>query len=565
MSEVFDCPSCGAPLKPDGPAATVTCAFCDESVVVPMNLRTGQHRSAATSTPTFGQIPAIYVPSPATYTVPQARRSGVGCGLLVTLLIVVFSVGLPLYITNSVFNTVNHALGQQSDNQGATVSTPKPTATPTPALAEAVFTLDGATGGPSAFKDSQAVTVDQAGNLYLTDTEPGRILKFDSQGTFVAAWPVGDKYPTKLVAGPGGVLYNVSVNVVRVYNANSGQLQDSLSWKDDDFGFFGFNQIVVLPDGNLLATLTDTDNLVKIDPQGNEVRRYAHPLKGHTTNNEPNLVPATDAQGNIYLLEEGAARVYKLAANGTFLNTVGNGDKGHGALDNPHSLAIDPAGRIYVGDSEGIEVFDVGGGYLGLIATPSYVYDLIAFGDGEVLATMRGKVVKYRLNASVLAAIQKRQGTRPTPTPVPTSTPLPGVGSTLTMSGWVISLGSVTSRPTLELPKQNTTLQPDYRYVLVAIDARNQQTRAHSLAADFDWSIRDDNDRVYDPVPTDRFPILNTFIRQEQRDPLGQAVAPQALAHPLLVFDVPAGAPGLQLVIRSLADHQEYDFALGRP
>lgn len=35
----FDCPSCGAALKPQGNAAQIKCDYCGSSVIVPENLR----------------------------------------------------------------------------------------------------------------------------------------------------------------------------------------------------------------------------------------------------------------------------------------------------------------------------------------------------------------------------------------------------------------------------------------------------------------------------------------------------------------------------------------------
>ena len=39
MAQTFNCPSCGAPLEPDGDTPTIHCKYCNESVIVPADLR----------------------------------------------------------------------------------------------------------------------------------------------------------------------------------------------------------------------------------------------------------------------------------------------------------------------------------------------------------------------------------------------------------------------------------------------------------------------------------------------------------------------------------------------
>jgi sugar lactone lactonase YvrE len=561
MADVFECPSCSAPLKPDGAATTVTCPFCGDTVVVPPGLRTPALNAPGPAPTVVVQIPSTYTPSRMTYS-PRPARGNAGCISLFVVFMILLTVGLPLYLSRD-------ELFPQLDTQ-PTIPDILPkfraSATPTPAFGDPVLTIDGKAAGPAAFTNAQTIALDPAGNIYLTDSKPGRILKFDAQGKFVSAWQVSNDYPDNLVADSAGTLYSVVNSAIRKYDSATGQLQDTLTWKDENFGFFGLGKLAVLPGGNLLATIQHSDNLVQLDPHGQEIRRYSHPLKGHTKDSENSLLPAVDAQGNIYLLGTDTERVYKLGADGKFAGALGTKGDGPGELENTRSLAIDPAGRFYVSDSDGIQVFDPTWRYLGLIKTPGFVYDMVAVGDGQVFATTSDQAIKYRLNPNAIPTPPIIVGPPPTPTaPDPTNTPLPSVGSTVTYDGWVISLGGAQSRPTIKLNSRNVTLQPDGRFIMIWVDARNQQVSAHNLGTDFQWALRDENDRSYYPEPMDDMEVLRQVLQQESRDSINQDVAPHVLAHPLLLFDVPVGAPGLQLAINSTVGSGEIDFDLAIP
>ncbi len=45
MDQVFNCPSCGAPLAPQGASKSIVCKYCGETVVVPKELRERSKRA----------------------------------------------------------------------------------------------------------------------------------------------------------------------------------------------------------------------------------------------------------------------------------------------------------------------------------------------------------------------------------------------------------------------------------------------------------------------------------------------------------------------------------------
>ncbi|HET7078074.1 MAG TPA: NHL repeat-containing protein [Chloroflexia bacterium] len=503
-------------------------------------------------------------PSPPVMASGTSRGMGAGCGVLLVLFILL-TVGLPLYLAgNELFAKTNPP---SFDFRTMLPVLPSPT----PAFADPVQMVAGTVPGPGAFNDSRAVALDGAGNIYVTDSNPGRVLKFDPQGRFLAGWPAGEQYPDSLNVDRAGNVYLVTSQAIRKYDGATGRLLDTFTFKDDKFGFFGFGELLVLPDGTLLATMGHTGNLVQLDAHGQELRRFLHPLQGHTATEEDDLRLAADAQGILYLLGRNNAAVYKLAADGTFLGTlIGKGDT-PGRLDSPQTIAVDAQNRIYVHDSQGIQVFDATGRYLGLVDPLGAVGTLAPVGDGEFFVALRDRAVKYRLRGlggAPVPTVPPPPTLPPTvppsgpPTEVPTATPLPAVGGTVDFEGWTISLARAESRPTLVLPKQRLTIRPTGRFYLLWVDARNQQTSPHDLAQSFRWHLQEADDHTYYPLPLENNEIFGAFLQQEGRAGLDAAVPAQGLTHPLLAFDLPEDTLSLQLVIQSALGSSEVHFAL---
>ncbi len=564
MAQVFQCPSCSGPLKPDGAATTVTCPYCGDSVIVPPELRTPAPHPPAAHTVVV-QLP-VSPPQPVVHATGTSRGMSAGCGVLIVLFILL-TVGLPLYLAGN-------ELFAKTGTPPFDFRTMLPVlASPTPAFADPVMTVGGTAPGASAFKDSRAVALDGAGNIYVTDSNPGRVLKFDPQGHFLTSWPAGEQYPDALAVDSAGNVYLATSQAIRKYDGATGRLLDTFTFKDDKFGFFGFDELVVLPDGTLLATMGHTGNLVQLDAQGKEMRRFLHPLQGHTATTEEDLRLAVDGQGILYLLGRNNSAVYKLAPDGTFLGTlIGKGDT-PGRLDSPQTIAVDAQNRLYVHDSQGIQVFDSTGRYLGLVNPLAAVGTLATQGDGAFFVALRDRAVKYRLHALAgspvpTSAPPPTAAATPTappvgpPTEVPTPTPLPGVGGTVDFDGWTISLARAESRPSLVLPKQRLTIRPTGRFYLLWVDARNQQASAHQLEQYFRWHLQEANDNTYYPLPLENSEIFGAFLQQEGRDALNTTVAAQGLTHPLLAFDLPEDTLPLQLVIQSALGSSEVRFDL---
>lgn len=130
-------------------------------------------------------------------------------------------------------------------------------------------------------------------------------------------------------------------------------------WVTDAVGFGeqpeGLGHVVYKfsPDGELLMTLG----------------RKGVAGDGEDTFRQPSdVLVAPD--GSIFVADghgtEGNNRIVKLAADGTFLKAWGGSGYGPGELRDPHALAMDSQGRLFVGDrgNSRIEIFDQEGEWL---------------------------------------------------------------------------------------------------------------------------------------------------------------------------------------------------------
>ncbi len=75
------------------------------------------------------------------------------------------------------------------------------------------------------------------------------------------------------------------------------------------------------------------------------------------------------ANGDIFVSQghgQGASEILKFAKDGTFIKRWGKTGTGPGEFDQPHALAFDSKGRLFVGDRNNnrIQIFDRDGNFL---------------------------------------------------------------------------------------------------------------------------------------------------------------------------------------------------------
>jgi hypothetical protein len=101
---------------------------------------------------------------------------------------------------------------------------------------------------------------------------------------------------------------------------------------------------------------------------------------------------ATSGRGDIYAVDRSEESVFKFAANGKYISRFGGEGDQPGQLKSPEGIAVDGEGRVYVADiGRGIQVFDAGGRYLDSFAKGEVIFELVINDRNEIFASQRNR------------------------------------------------------------------------------------------------------------------------------------------------------------------------------
>jgi sugar lactone lactonase YvrE len=185
--------------------------------------------------------------------------------------------------------------------------------------------------------------------------------------------------------------------------------------------------VAVLPDGGLVASDADNDQVLRLDAQGNIVWIAGTGTRdgGEVGFNVPAAL-AADAAGNVYVTDILNARVVELSPTGEFVRAFGRRGDTAGFLSRPKGVAVDAEGRVFVSDGllAAVEVFAHDGEYVGMIGRrdPKNARATTLFTAPAGLSLAQGSLIVVDRYAGVLTF--DLTGTRPAIVP-PVRTPLP--------------------------------------------------------------------------------------------------------------------------------------------
>jgi sugar lactone lactonase YvrE len=217
------------------------------------------------------------------------------------------------------------------------------------------------------------ITLDGAGNLYISDTFNGRVRKVDSTGVIIT------------IAGNGRQGY-----------AGDGQKATAAEFNLPD-------GIAVDSVGNLFVADSGNNRVRKIAPNGTTSTVAGNGGQGYSGDgglavnaelDEPVAV-AVDGDGNLYILDRGNMRIRKVDPTGVISTFAGNGNSGYSGdggtatnatFDFLVDMAMDTSGDLYVADNGDHVVREINSN--GVVST--LAGSCCSAGDGEAatLATL---------------------------------------------------------------------------------------------------------------------------------------------------------------------------------
>ena len=227
--------------------------------------------------------------------------------------------------------------------------------------------------GKGEFDSPHGIAVDRAGNIYVADTNNGRIEKFSPSGVYITSLGMkGTGYgqlgePNGIAIDQDGNIYIADASNHRVQKlAPDGTLIDE--WKGPDPGFYGPRRIAIGPDNSIYVVDQGRTRIVKLSTDGDVLATWGTKGNGDGQFDDHTSVAVDPKSNKVYVADPRNKRIQVFDSNGKFLNKwpVPEWQRLYGFED----LAIDSkAGRLYASSAnmDSVLVFDLNGNTIGTV------------------------------------------------------------------------------------------------------------------------------------------------------------------------------------------------------
>jgi uncharacterized protein (TIGR03437 family) len=258
-----------------------------------------------------------------------------------------------------------------------------------------IFAFDGQPATGAQMLDPSSVAIDKQGNTYIVVPSQNVVLKVTSGGiisTFAGNGLrrfAGDGGParTASLSQPSGVAIDNSGNVLIVDHANHrvrkvDQNGIITTIAGSGFGFAGDGgpavqallnspfSVTVAPDGTMYIQDVGNNRIRAVSPSGIITTVAGNGQAGYSGDGGPALqatfrffsMMALDSAGALYIADEFNNRVRKIGTDGIVNTIAGGGTGGDGGaavtarLTNPHGVAFDSAGNLFISEEFGCAV-----------------------------------------------------------------------------------------------------------------------------------------------------------------------------------------------------------------
>ena len=258
-------------------------------------------------------------------------------------------------------------------------------------------------GTEGAYSEIYGVRSDGHSAVFVAANSESRVYKFDLAGHEIAQW--SSPYAHGIALSPSGEVFVSSdseFGVIDVYSSSGAHLRQFGRWGGPSGGLQNPTWLYVTPEGTLLVSDSQNQQVVECDADGNRIRSWGGPGTAAGKFAGPRGI-AMDGAGEVLVCDEGNSRVQVFSRTGAFLRQWpirSNLLNTYNPV--PRGIVIDDLGRIYIADrlnsrvrvfqSDGTEIGSWGGSGL----DPGYL-----FGPSEVEVDMLGRIYVGESNCHV--------------------------------------------------------------------------------------------------------------------------------------------------------------------
>ena len=223
-----------------------------------------------------------------------------------------------------------------------------------------VLSFGSSGSGEAQFNRPNGVSTDKNNFIYVSDSKNHRVQKFDCDGNFVKEF-TGENETCGVLKMPTGIHVSASEDVYVVDRGNGRVvvLTTDLTYKRM-FGSIGKNKgqfedpwdLAVDANGLIYITDIKIHTILIFDPAGEYRGQIGIQGTQKSRLSRPSGI-AIDRYGRIFVCEFGNHRVSIFHVSSEFIDCFSTGL----SMVNPHSIALDEDGFIYVSSAEAVHVF----------------------------------------------------------------------------------------------------------------------------------------------------------------------------------------------------------------